>query len=247
MNVNLELTDHCNLRCTMCSQSLRDEAHGAPHRFMPFEVWSSGLDGLDGLPDVTLCPHWLGEPTLHPEFDRFVTHAFDQNLGNRRFRHFKLHTNAVILPESRARLLLDLAARPGLAPDTLRTVHFSIDAFSAAAYTTVKGADRRDVVFRNVERFLELRGTGARPAVHVAFVVQDGNATEAAAFVAYWRERLRAGGREPQLTTEWPDMDRDAVYLRRWNTADQAHADALHAAACEAVGLRATSRPAGAF
>lgn len=247
MNVNLELTDHCNLRCTMCSQSLRDEAHGAPHRFMPFEVWAAGIAGLAGLPDVTLCPHWLGEPTLHPDFDRFVQHAFDENAGNRRFRHFKLHTNAVILPEARAGLLVELAARPTAAPDTFLAVHFSIDAFSAETYLRVKGADRRDTVYRNVERFLARRGGAARPVAHVAFVVQEGNAHEAAAFVAHWSACLREAGRSPVLTGEWPPMDRDAVYLRRWNTADQALADRLHAEACRAVGLAPGARPAGAF
>ena len=100
MNVNLELTDHCNIRCKMCSQSLRDEAHGAPHRFMDFETWSRALEGLAGLGPVVLCPHWLGEPTLHPEFDRFVRHAFSLNSQNRLFRHFKVHTNAVLLPRT---------------------------------------------------------------------------------------------------------------------------------------------------
>lgn len=247
MNVNLELTDHCNLRCTMCSQSLRDEAHGAPHRFMSFEVWKQGIAGLAGMPDVTLCPHWLGEPTLHPEFDRFVAHAFAENAGNRRFRHFKVHTNAVILPEDRAQALVRFAATPGMAPDTFLAMHFSIDAFSAEAYARVKGADRREVVFKNVERFLALRGAAPRPVAHVAFVVQDGNVAEVVPFVEHWRARLRASGREPQLTADWPAMHRDAVYLRRWNTGDQAHADALHAAACRAVGLRAVARPAGAF
>ncbi len=247
MNVNLELTDHCNLRCTMCSQSLREEAHGAPHRFMPFDVWSAGVAGLAGMPDVTLCPHWLGEPTLHPEFDRYVRHAFDENQDNRRFRHFKLHTNAVILPEERARLLVELGGRTDAAPDTFLAVHFSIDAFAAGTYAKVKGADRRDVVFRNVERFLALRGNARRPVAHLAFVVQDGNTDEVVPFVDHWRARLNDLGRDPVLTGDWPPMDRDAVYLRRWNTGDQAHADALHADACLSVGLQPPPRPAGAF
>ncbi len=247
MNVNLELTDHCNLRCRMCSQSLREEAHGAPHRFMEFETWREAVAGLSDLDNVTLCPHWLGEPTLHPDFDRFVEHAFGDNEGNRRFRHFKLHTNAVILSEARAALLTRLARHERLQPDTFLAIHFSLDAFSAEVYTKVKGADRREGVFRNVERFLEVRGAAERPVAHVAFVVQDGNVHEAAAFVEHWMPRLRASGREPQLTGEWPSMNADAVYLRRWNTSDQAHADALHAAACAAVGLAASPRAAGSF
>lgn len=247
MNVNLELTDHCNLRCRMCSQSLREEAHGAPHRFMDFDTWAHAVAGLSDLDDVTLCPHWLGEPTLHPEFDRFVGHAFAENAGNRRFRHFKLHTNAVILPESRATLLTQLATMPGAAPDTFLAIHFSLDAYSPEVYTRVKGADRREMAFRNVERFLEVRGGTVRPVAHVAFVVQEGNVHEAADFVNWWMPRLRASGREPQLTGEWPAMDSDAVYLRRWNTGDQARADALHAEACAAVGLPVRARAAGSF
>lgn len=247
MNVNLELTDHCNLRCGMCSQSLREEAHGAPHRFMDFATWAHGVAGLSDLDDVTLCPHWLGEPTLHPEFDRFVEHAFAENVGNRRFRHFKLHTNAVIFPEARASLLTRLAADRSAAADTFLAIHFSLDAFSPEVYTRVKGADRRELAFRNVERFLEVRGGAARPVAHVAFVVQEENVHEAATFVDFWMPRLRAAGREPQLTAEWPAMDRDAVYLRRWNSGDQARADALHAAASAAVGLPVRPRAAGSF
>jgi len=245
VNVNLELTDHCNIACRMCSQSLRDEAHGAPHRFMDFDTWRRALDGLRGLRDVTLCPHWLGEPTLHPEFDRFVRHAFEHNANNVLFRHFKVHTNAVLLPPERVETLLDVASAHGLLPDTFLAVHFSIDAFARDTYTLVKGADRREVVFRNLERFLSRRAERGlrRPVVHVAYVVQDGNTGEVAAFVEHWRPRLA----RPVLTADWPPMDRDAVYLRRWNTGDQARADAIHAEACRAVGLAPVSRPEGAF
>lgn len=249
MNANIELTDHCNIRCRMCSQSMRDEAHGQPHRFMAFDAWKDALEGLAGLSDVTLCPHWLGEPTLHPEFDHFVRSAFESNRQNRLFRHFKVHTNAVLLPESRAQLLLDMAAQTEVANDTFLAVHFSVDAFSRGTYQTVKGADRREQVFGNVERFLRLRHERglSRPVAHVAFVVQDGNTDEVIDFVAHWRAVFTTYGREPQLTAEWPAMDRDAIYLRRWNTADQLGADEMLAAACRAVGIAVAARAPGSF
>ena len=109
INLNLELTDHCNIKCKMCSQSMRDEAHGVPMRFMDWETWRSALRGLEDMDDdVHLCPHWLGEPTIHPQFDRFVEYAFAINRDNRLFREFKLHTNAVVFSEDRARLLIRL-------------------------------------------------------------------------------------------------------------------------------------------
>ena len=249
MNANIELTDHCNIRCRMCSQSMRDETHGQPHRFMAFETWRDAIEGLAGMDDITLCPHWLGEPTLHPEFDTFVQHAFAVNTGNRLFRHFKVHTNAVLMPEERAKGLIALAAQPHIAPDTFLAVHFSIDAFSRDGYTLIKGADRREQVYGNVERFLRLRRERglSRPVVHVAFVVQAGNENEVVEFVSHWQGIFAKYGGQPLLTAEWPAMDRDAIYLRRWNTADQAGADAMLADACRAVGLASESRAGGSF
>ena len=102
-------------------------------------------------------PSRLGEPTIHPQFDRFVEYAFAVNQGSRLFREFKLHTNAVVFSESRARLLIRLANLRSLAPETFRFIHFSIDAHTPETYKTVKGADRGEQVYRNVLRFLQLR------------------------------------------------------------------------------------------
>jgi molybdenum cofactor biosynthesis enzyme MoaA len=240
INVNLELTDHCNIKCTMCSQSLRDEAHGAPMRFMDWDTWRKGLQGLKGMPeDVHLCPHWLGEPTIHPQFDRFVEYAFAQNQGNRLFREFKLHTNGVVFGEERARLLVRMANRSDQAADTFRFIHFSIDAFSQPVYAEVKGADRREQVYRNVARFLEIREEmGATyPFATLAFVVQPGNSDEAEAFRDHWVSTLDRLGRKHALRHDWPDSEVDTLYFRPLNCGDQDEADALHAHVCRTLGV----------
>jgi molybdenum cofactor biosynthesis enzyme MoaA len=240
VNLNLELTDRCNIRCRMCSQSLRDEAHGAPMRHMDFATWRAALQGLAGMAEpVHLCPHWLGEPTIHPRFDQLIEYAFAQNAGNRLFREFKLHTNGVVLPEPRARLLLRLAHRADQAPNTFRFVHFSIDAHTRHAYAYVKGADQRDRVYANVARFLQLRHELGlqRPFVTLAFVVQPGNAHEASAFRDHWLRVLRGLGREVAQTPDWPDREVDTLYFRPLNTGDQAASDALHAQVCRELGI----------
>ena len=236
IHINLELTDHCNIKCTMCSQSMRDDAHGGPKQFMEWDTWVTSLHGLAGLEDdVHLCPHWLGEPTIHPEFDKFVEYAFAINLNNRLFREFKLHTNGVVLGEDRARLLLRLANASGQFDDTFRFLHFSLDALSPEVYADVKGADRGPLVQKNIERFLRLRTELGLdwPKVTLGFVVQPGNAHEAPAFVAHWQPRLR----DPALCWDWPSDARDAIYFRPLNTGDQAASDALHAETCRAAGL----------
>lgn len=240
IHVNLELTDHCNLKCTMCSQSMRDEAHGVPMRFMSWDTWRDALQGLDGMAeDVHLCPHWLGEPTIHPEFDRFVEYAFARNTNNRLFREFKLHTNAVVFSEARARLLIQMANLQHLAPETFRFVHFSIDAHTPETYKTVKGADRGEQVYRNVMRFLQLRESmnAVYPLVTIAFVVQPSNAHEAVAFRDHWLEVLTTLNRRCAQTWEWPSQSMDTLYFRRLNCGDQAASDALHERVVRQLGI----------
>ena len=254
INLNLELTDHCNIKCKMCSQSLRDEAHGVPMRFMAWETWRQSLRGLVGLgEEVHLCPHWLGEPTIHPQFDRFLEYAFAINPNNRLFHELKLHTNGVVLGEARARLLIRLANQPGQAPDTFRFIPWSVDAFDPTVYLTVKGADRRDQVYKNLERFLRLRAEmGAlRPFATIAFVVQPDNAHEALAFRDHWKGILTGLGREVAETYDWPNREVDTIYFRPLNTGDQAAADRLHARVVRELGIVGAEgdrlRAAGSF
>lgn len=254
ISVNLELTDHCNIKCKMCSQSMRDEAHGVPMRFMSWETWRDALAGLEGMEeDVHLCPHWLGEPTIHHQFDRFVEYAFARNPGSRLFREFKLHTNGVVFSEARSRLLVQLANLDHLAPETFRFIHFSIDAFSPAVYREVKGADRGEQVYRNIRRFLQVREElGARlPLVTLAFVVQPENAHEARAFRDHWKQVLEGLGREVAQSHDWPSQSLDTLYFRRLNCGDQAAADALHARVARQLGIAAPGsgslRVAGSF
>jgi len=236
MNVNIELTDHCNLRCRMCSQSLRAHAHGVPKRFMDWETWRAALRGLARVPeDVHLCPHWLGEPTLHPAFDAMVAYAFSLNWENRLFRTFKLHTNGVLVPPDRSWRLVRLACLPGQRPDTFATVHWSVDAFFRETYRVVKGADLRDQVYANLDAFLRIRDQHASgPRAHVALVVQPENADEATRFVDHWGSRLAQGW---CLARDWPPQDRDAIYLRVLHCQDQERAAALHAQVCDRLGL----------
>jgi molybdenum cofactor biosynthesis enzyme MoaA len=236
IHINLELTDHCNIKCKMCSQSMRDDAHGGPKKFMDWDTWRVSLHGLADLEeDVHLCPHWLGEPTIHPEFDKFVEYAFAINTGNRLFREFKLHTNAVVLSEQRAHLLLRLANASGQLEDTFRFIHFSVDAYSPAVYAEVKGSDKGELVRRNIERFLQIRDELQLewPKVTLAYVVQPENADEAADFLAHWQPRLR----EPALTWDWPHELRDTIYFRALNCSDQIASDRLHAETCRAMGM----------
>lgn len=243
ININLELTDHCNIRCKMCSQSMRSDAHGAPKKFMAWETWQQSLRNLEGFPEaVHLCPHWLGEPTIHPRFDLFVEYAFAINQNNRLFEKFKLHTNAVQFSQDRGRLLLRLSQLPHLNTNTFNFVHFSIDAFSTSVYKKVKGRDCRERVYQNILDFLQLRAelNLEYPKVTLAFVVQPENSDEALRFQQFWELQFKRLGIPLNQFYDWPSEECDNLYFRRLNCADQTASDALHAEVAFRLGLTDT-------
>jgi len=72
LHLDIELTSHCNLRCTMCWQS---GAMTAPKGFMEFDLFKKIInDGVaSGLCAVKLQSR--GESTLHPKFFEFAKYA----------------------------------------------------------------------------------------------------------------------------------------------------------------------------
>ena len=91
-----------------------------------------------------------------------------------------------------ARMLSLLMSATGSVPLLLVA---SIDAYSLDAYKTVKGFDRLTIVRKNIRRLLRFRRELQSPVnLQLQFVVQDGNAQEAQAFLSYWLDTLHCYG-----------------------------------------------------
>lgn len=241
MNLNLELTDLCNVKCNFCGQAETPKVHGyQANKFMSWETWTASIDGLaDFEEDIALCPHWLGEPTLHPEFGRFLRYAFDNNAGNRLFRHFKLHTNGTLLDDERIDTILDCANRDDMADDTFGFVHFSVDAYTPGVYHLLKKVDVGAKVYRNIVRLIERREQRGlhRPYVTNAFIVTPENRHEAGWFLDYWRRVFDRQGLPFELSYDWPQRWVDTLYFRRLHQKDQAAADRMHREVLDELGI----------
>ncbi|HCP45095.1 MAG TPA: hypothetical protein DIU15_03585 [Deltaproteobacteria bacterium] len=232
VNLNLELTDLCNVRCRMCGQAESPKVHKYnANSFMSWDTWTNSLDGLAEIEDeISLCPHWLGEPCLHPEFDRFIRYAFENNQDNRLFRHFKLHTNGTLLEDERIDTLLDCANMDTMADDTFRFVHFSVDAYTPRVYFDIKKYDLGARVYRNIVRLLERRvERGLKwPYVTAAFIVMPENQHEAEWYLHYWTQVFNRLELPFEVVYDWPQKLADTLYFRRLHQKDQDAADRLH-------------------
>ena len=197
--LQIEPTDHCNLRCAMCHPHAAPGR--APHGFkkgvMDLALFKRIIDGIarDGVVFDHLILQWLGEPTLNPALPDMLEHALAA--APRSFLYVRVDTNALLAGEGFAHRIAEIAAS---CPGTTTLLVFSLDAASRETYLKVKGVDAFETVSQNIGRLLAARR--AMPQLsgslnfQFQFVLQDANAREAGAFVRSWKAQIDAARRD---------------------------------------------------
>ncbi|NOZ87608.1 MAG: radical SAM protein [Deltaproteobacteria bacterium] len=232
ISLNIEVTDNCNLNCSMCDQAISGGLpHGNEKGYISKDTWNKILDSLEGFDkEIHISAFWLGEPLMHPEFESLIRTAFERNHKNHLFRDLKIHTNGVLLSEKRTDAILDCASMQGLSPDTFTFLHCSIEAVKPETYKLIKGGDFLEIVKANLLHFLDMRAKRklSFPKLTVAFIVTEENREEARDFLETWSRVFKKRGLEFQVTGDWPPKLMDTIYFRRLNSSDQEAADMLH-------------------
>jgi MoaA/NifB/PqqE/SkfB family radical SAM enzyme len=188
--LQIEPTDHCNLACAMCAPHADawPTVHGVPKGWMDMALFRRVIDGLaaEDCRFDHLILQWLGDPSLHEGLEEMAAYAGRVLAG--RLGYVRFDTNGLLLgPERIERLLATVH------PATPLLVVFTLDAASADTYRRVKGRDGLALARRHVRRLLSARRH--RPVnVQVQFVVQEGNAHEAGAFLRYWTDAFACHG-----------------------------------------------------
>ena len=65
--IQIDITNACNMRCSNCTRFCGNHEEVF---FMDFDTFKRAVDSMDGFEGVTGIIG--GEPTLHPEFERFA-------------------------------------------------------------------------------------------------------------------------------------------------------------------------------
>ena len=231
--LQVEPTDHCNLRCRMCAPHHEgwQTVHGIPKGMLDPELWEKILASFvaDDLHFDHIIFQWLGDPSLHPQLPQLIGSAARQLAG--RVGYLRVDTNAIVLPPARVEALLThFAGTEG--PPLLVVV--TIDAHNPATYAHVKGVDALHRVRRHVRHLVRVRSRlQARVNLQFQFVVQEGNDSELADFLTYWSDLLAC-----QAAGPW----HDEVMFKRLSVGGggpgQAAADARYEAAVAEAGLR---------
>ena len=95
--IQIEITNACNKRCSNCTRFCGN--HKRPF-FMDYDTFCRALDSLDGFDGVIGIMG--GEPTLHPEFERFVLHI-QEKFGKRKAKNRLIYPQKAFIKEVQRR------------------------------------------------------------------------------------------------------------------------------------------------
>lgn len=190
--VQIELTNHCNYHCRFCPQSQWRQPEFAevpfdrPKGYMAFDLFRRIVDEAN---EVASCVNFsfFGEPTMHPEFLRFMDYLKGRSSGL-----------AVVMNTNLSLATREVFAR--LIEIGLDDLRISLDAATPETYDAVRpgkhfldldgnrGRDRRfDTVCGKAEYWHAL--SDHRPTRHV-FTVNSRNLGDLPAFCSRWIPRL---------------------------------------------------------
>ncbi len=95
--IQIDITNACNLSCSNCTRFCGN--HKKPF-FMDFDTFKRALDSLEGYNGVIGVMG--GEPTLHPEFERFVLYIREK-FGERKEKNRMIYPQKEFIKEIRRR------------------------------------------------------------------------------------------------------------------------------------------------
>ncbi len=172
--ITIELTNDCNLKCTMCPRVYMKSSRG----FMSMSLFKKIIDEISMHNNIALVPFFRGESLLHPEFIEMITYAKTKGISPIQFT-----TNATALTEDIAQILIDIE---------LDFITFSIDSIDQHGYGKIrKGADLNKVL-RNIENFCEIRRQKGRdkPEIQVSVVKTEDTVDDLDDFIEFWQDRV---------------------------------------------------------
>jgi radical SAM protein with 4Fe4S-binding SPASM domain len=207
MNLDLYITNRCNLQCVMCRRTLEvqkglnSEIYQEEQCDMDLNVYKKVIDeaAREGVYAIHLTAY--GEPLLHEDIIEMIKYAREKNILD-----LFMHTNGTILFENVASELLEAG---------LTRLIFSVDSPVKEIYEKIRiGADF-DVVVDNIKKFMELkRKRGFKyPFVRVQMVEMENNRSQRDSYYNYFKNIVDSVGRIEYIN--FNEMDDGNRYYRK--------------------------------
>jgi radical SAM protein with 4Fe4S-binding SPASM domain len=167
INLDLHITNKCNLECEFCPRTWHDLSGGfEEYGFMPMDLYKRIID--EGVREGMKAIHFTanGEPLLHRGLEEMIRYAHEKGV-----LEILMHTNAVALSEKRARSLLEAG---------VHKLAISFDSPVKETYEKLRKGANFEKTLENIKRFVQLRNELGYefPLVRVQMVDQAANKAE---------------------------------------------------------------------
>ncbi len=165
LEVYLDLTNQCNLRCVMCQTP---HAPGMPTQQLGWDVYESLAQALfpSTANAVLSCLH---EPLMVRGFFDFLKRVEDFGVPQ-----ITITTNALFMRPKMCHKIMESG---------LTDIHVSVDGASAEVYESIRLGAKMSTLLSNLAAFCEIRGEQALPRLQIQAVVMPENYHEIPLFV----------------------------------------------------------------
>lgn len=146
LNIDIETTDLCNLKCPMCPRTIKDadkENHIVKSRYVDNEAYMDIIDQSVEHGAKAIKLQYLGEPLLHKDVAFQVEYAKKKGIIDVMF-----NTNGVLLTPDMSRSLLEAG---------IDKLFISFDAVNPKLYERQRVGTSIGVVIDNIYNFVKLR------------------------------------------------------------------------------------------
>lgn len=174
VEIALELTNHCNLRCIMCPVPNLERERG----FMEDGIFMKVVEQLSTESGFLFLPQGFGESLLHKKYGHFMDLAKRAGI-----RPIVVLTNGMLLDVKAISVLLNAA-------DVLVV---TVDGVTAKTYESVRVNGKFEKVKENIEQLLRLRDDAQSPHIVLRIIRMKETEDEVEAFRTYWADKLHSG------------------------------------------------------
>jgi radical SAM protein with 4Fe4S-binding SPASM domain len=181
--ITLELTNRCNLSCTMCPRQHMTYPLGD----MDCSLFKRLIDEMADNGARILVPFFRGESVLHPQFIELLSYAKNKNM------EIQLATNGSLLTPETGAALIDI---------DIDFISFSVDRIDNDQYRKMRRGGRLSKVLEGIETFIRQKKQkqNTHTMVQVSAVDTGFSSEEKQGFIKYWKNKVNRIRIYPQHT-----------------------------------------------
>ena len=168
--IDIELTNHCNLNCLMCSRQFMTRKEG----YMSEEIFKRIIDTCQKHNTAIRLIRW-GEPFLHPNILEWCKYVKSKGLL------LHITTNGVLLTEKDLEKILKIG---------IDSIIFSLQGTDQEGYEYMRDNRKYQKLVNTISKLLRMRKDGDKPFIHISTTVTDESQEEIDEFTEFWENTI---------------------------------------------------------